>query len=88
MKIREGFILKKIGDERVILALGAASRYLNGIVKLNDTGAFLWEEIEKGSDRDKLVQTFADKFSISAEQAQKDVDGFLDMLKGANCFED
>lgn len=88
MKIKKGFTLKKIGDEKVVLAVGSASRYLNGIIKLNDTGAFLWEELEKGSDREQLAVTFAKTVGISFEQAQRDVDGFLQMLKGANCIED
>ena len=88
MKIRKGFTLKKIGDEKVVLAVGTASRYLNGIIKLNDTGAFLWEELEKGADRVQLAEAFAKAVGISVEQAQQDVDGFLQTLKGANCLED
>ena len=43
MKIRNGFMLRKVGGQNVVVAVGAASRDFNGIIKLNETGAFLWE---------------------------------------------
>ena len=41
MKIKDGFMLRKVGGQNVVVAVGKASRDFNGIIRLNDTGKFL-----------------------------------------------
>lgn len=41
MKIRKGFILRKVGEQNVVVAVGEASRSFNGIIRLNDSGRYL-----------------------------------------------
>lgn len=43
MKIKDGFMLRKVGGQYVVVAFGEASRSFNGIIRLNETGKFLWE---------------------------------------------
>ena len=38
MKINEGFVLRKVGKDQVVVAIGEASARLNGLIKLNGTG--------------------------------------------------
>ena len=42
MKIKNGFVLEQIGDSYVAVALGEAASTFRGFVKMNKTGAFLW----------------------------------------------
>ena len=42
MKIKEGFVLRELGGQHIVVALGKASKKFNGIVYLHDTGAFLF----------------------------------------------
>ena len=46
MKISEGFVLRKVGKEQVVVALGEASALLNGLIKLNGSGVVLWKQLE------------------------------------------
>ena len=38
MKIKNGFMLRKVGAQNVVVAVGEASRSFNGIIRLNDSG--------------------------------------------------
>ena len=42
LKIKKGFILRKLGTEHMAVAIGEASRNFNGMIRLNETGAFYW----------------------------------------------
>jgi hypothetical protein len=49
---------------------------------INGSGAVLWCEIAKGSTIERLMQQLRDAYGIDAETARRDVDGFLEMLRG------
>ena len=55
MKINEGFVLRKVGKDQVVVAIGEASARLNGLIKLNGTGVELWKQLEQGAGRDELA---------------------------------
>ena len=49
-KLKDGFILRKIAGENIVIPSGDELN-LNMMITLNDTGAFLWKKIEKGCRR-------------------------------------
>lgn len=86
MKVKEGFVLRKVGKEQVVVALGEASALLNGLIKLNDSGVMLWKLLEQGAERNELADALLQKYDISPEQAEKDVDSFLEPLIEIGCI--
>ena len=79
MKIKEGFIIKKLGIGYIVVTVGDASMDFNGVIRLNETGAFLWQSIQDGADsREKLIQAMLDRYEdLDQETAEKDLDEFL-----------
>lgn len=79
MKIKEGFIIKKLGIGYIVVTVGDASKDFNGVIRLNETGAFLWQSIQDGADsREKLIQAMIDRYEdLDQEIAEKDLDEFL-----------
>ena len=45
MKIKEGFILRKVGGSNVIVPTGNETNEFNGMITTNDTGAFIFEKL-------------------------------------------
>ena len=43
MKIKDGFIVNKVGSQHVVVPVGEASMERHCMIRLNDTRAFLWE---------------------------------------------
>ena len=79
MKIKEGFIIKKLGIGYIVVTVGNASKDFNGVIRLNETGAFLWKSIQDGADsREKLIQAMLERYEdLDQETAEKDLDEFL-----------
>lgn len=87
MKIKNGFVVRSIAGESVVVALGEASKNFNGIIKLNDTGRFLWDRLSQGVEMDELVDAILSEYEIDRETATADVASFVNTLKGANIIE-
>ena len=46
MQIKDGYVMKKLGLGYVVVTVGQASEDFNGVIRLNETGAFLWQSFE------------------------------------------
>ena len=79
MRIKEGYIIRKLGLGFVVVTIGDASNEFNGLIRLNESGAFLWQSIMDGADtKKKLVAEMLDRYDgLDEETAEKDLDEFL-----------
>lgn len=81
MKIKKGFIIRKLGSEHMVVAIGQASREFSGMIKLNDTGALLWNALVDGSSEDELVSLLLNTYEdITEDIANTDVAEFLEKI--------
>ncbi len=83
MKFNGSFILKKIGETYYAVPLGSISNEIKGMIKLNDTAAFIWQKIESGAQENEIVTSVSEKFNTEKEIAQRDFDEFIMALKEA-----
>ena len=88
MKIREGFMLREVVRDHVVVPVGKASTVLNGIIRLNNSGVLLWGLLQDGTDEKSLVEKLKEEYGIFEEQAAWDVGVFLDTLKKVGCLEE
>lgn len=86
MKLKEGFVLRQVAGNWIVLPVGAASVDFNGMVSLNETGAFLWKALEKGSDRAALVDALLAEYEVERADAQCHVAKFLETLESVGCL--
>jgi len=87
MKIKEGFVLREVAGSYVVVAVGKAVKTFNGIINLNDTGAFLWKQLEKGSNLDGLKSALLAEYDVDEEIAERDAKKFLDKVTEAGLVE-
>ena len=84
LKMKKGFVLRKMGEGYIAVAVGAASQAFNGMIRLNESGKFLWEQMETGIERDALVQKMLGQFDgLDRETAETDLDEFLESIQVA-----
>lgn len=43
MKIKKGFVVRKVAGENIVVPVGGMSKTFHGMIKLNDTGEFSLE---------------------------------------------
>lgn len=87
MKTKSGFILRAVGDSYIIVPVGAEAQKFNGIIRLNSTGKFLWELLEKGSDEEELVKALVAEYDADEETARRDVKAFVKKAVLSNLVE-
>jgi len=73
MKIKEGFILRKICGEYVVVGEGLAQVNFNKMLSLNESAAYLWEQF---AGKDFTVQDLTDvlleRYDVDQERAYQD----------------
>lgn len=81
MKIKDGFMLREIVDNWVVVPLGERVVEFNGIMTLSETGAFLWKGIEEGKDTNELVDSMTAEYEVDKETALADTLEFISAIE-------
>lgn len=87
MKIKEGFILRKIAGEDIVVPIGNNIADFNGVIRLNESAAFLWREVQQESSKSDLVAKLKKEYEIDEELASNDVQKFINVLVEHNVIE-
>ena len=88
MKLKEGFVIRMVASNWVVMPVGEAVINFNGILVLNDTGAFIWQKLKEGcSTKDQLIDLITAEYDIDRKQAILDMDCFVAKLTDAGCLE-
>ncbi len=80
MKIKEGFILRQVAGDTVVLPSGDMD--INAMITLNETGTFLWQKLEQDTTVDELVAAVLAEYETDEATARAAVEGFVEKLKG------
>ena len=81
MKIKEGFVVRKVMGNHVVIALGEASRNFHGMVKLNDTAAEIWGYISEGKNEEEIISDMLEKYDVGEEKLREDVEKIINTFK-------
>ena len=85
MKISQNFILREIAGEYVIVPTGEAAYEFQGLITVNETGAFLWEKLQKDEQTEEsLVKVLCEEYETDQTQAEQDVAEFIQRLRQQN----
>lgn len=87
MKIKDNFVLRKVADSYVVVPVGSLTLDFNGIINLNETGAFLFEILQNGADKQTLVNKMLDEYEVTPEKAKADIDVFIKKIEDADILE-
>lgn len=73
MKIKDGFILRTICGEHVVVGEGLAQVNFNKMLSLNSSAAYLWESVTgKEFTVEDLSKLLTEKYDVSADKAAED----------------
>ena len=79
MKLKEGFLLRQVAGQTVVLPT-SAELDLNVMITLNETGTFLWERLVEETDEAALVKALLAEYDVDEETARKAVSAFVQKL--------
>ena len=83
MKIVEGYVLRRLIDEWVVVPIGKGQNLFGqpDMTFLTESSAMLWKKLEQGADESTLINILCEHYEIDKETAATDVIGFLAVLK-------
>lgn len=74
MKVKNGFNLREVCGEHIIVAEGDENIDFSNIISMNESSAYLWEEVQKMGTFtvDNLVELICNQYEIDEATARKD----------------
>ena len=84
MRTIEGFKLRKLGNEYILIGETLALINFNKVITLNETAAFLWQQAEALTVQNgsftvaDLCQSLCAEYDVSPDQAMADVSQTID----------
>ena len=88
MKIKEGFVLRNIGDNYMVVGEGLAQIDFNKIISLNSTAAFLWKAVQgKDFDAQTLKDLLLGEYEVDEATALRDATVLIDKWVAAGLVE-
>ena len=88
MVAKQGFVLRNVVDEHILMPTGDNIGAFGGSVVMNDVSAFIWEKLQNPMSKEDLLQAVLDEFDVEKDMAERDLDSLLFNLKEYGVIED
>ena len=89
MQIKKDFTIQKVGSSYVAVAVGESSKNFHGMIRLNETGAFLWKLMaEKDCSEEDLVIAILAEYDVDRATVEADVGRIVANLAENHIFVD
>ena len=86
MKLKEGFVTYNADDTHMMVSMGKTA--FSGIVRSNETAAFIVEKLKTEVTEEALIEMLMDKYSIDNTTAKRGVHKVLDTLRKIEAIEE
>ena len=81
MKISKDFIMREIAGDHVIVPTGSTVMDFNGLIMVNELGAFLWERLQQETTLEELTKNVLDEYEVDDNTVRQDIEEFINKLK-------
>ncbi len=88
MKIKEGFVLRNVVDEFIVMPTGENIAKFEGAVVLNEVSAFIFKQLENPVSREDLLAAVLGEFEVDEATAAADLDALLSQFREMNLLEE
>lgn len=87
MKLKEGFITHQIQDTQMMVATGEAAKHFHGLVRSNETAAFIVDCLKSETTEEEIVDKLLTEYDVERDRAAKDVRLIVEKLTGIGALE-
>ena len=88
MKACDGFILRHVVGEYILMPTGDNIGKFRGTLLMNELSAFIWEQLQTPVSRDDLLSRILDRYDTDEKTAAADLDALLAELKQMEVIEE
>lgn len=80
-KIKEGFIIRKVGGQIMAVPTGKMTSEIHGMIILTESGELLWNAMLGGAEEEHLADILTENYEVEREIALADVRKFISSLR-------
>ncbi len=88
MKIKEGFTLRSVADEHMVIPTGENISKFGGAVVLSDVAAFVFEQLKQPISQEDLLALVLAEFDVDEATAATDLDALLAQFRELELLEE
>lgn len=81
MKKTEGYIVKRLEDEYLVLPTGKRTEEVNEVIALSETAGFIYLHAEEAENIDELAQIVGKEYGIDSSEVYEDVKSVVKTLQ-------
>lgn len=81
MKKTEGYIIRKLEDEYVILPFGKRAEEVNEVISLSETAGFMYLHADEADSVDALAELVSKEYGVEKSVVYEDVESVVKTLK-------
>lgn len=81
MKAKNGFVLRNIVGEHMLMPTGSNIGTFKGAVLMNEVASFVWEKLQEPISRDDLLSAILDNYEVDEAKAAADLDALLEKMR-------
>lgn len=78
---RSGYVVREVAGEYLLIPVTAQEDLPGQMAVLNETGKFLWEQLQAEKTMEQLLAAMTEEYEVSREQARADIEEFVTMLR-------
>lgn len=88
MRAKEGFKLRTIAGEKILIAEGKKNIDYGNIISMNESASYLWESIQgKDFEAEDLAELLTERYEVDKEVALKDSIAIINSWKETEIVE-
>ena len=87
MKLKTGFITHNVGKEQMMVAAGPAAKLFHGLVRSNETAAFIINCLKKETTEAAIVDAMLEQYEAPRETVERDVRRVVEQLREIGALE-
>lgn len=88
IKRKGTFVMRRLADDYVLIPCGETAEYVNQVMTLSETAAFIYERAESAGTSEKLTRLLSREYQVDEEDVREDVDEILKKLEEAGILEE
>lgn len=89
MKLRYQFVVREVAGKPVAVAVGTDNARFNGMIKLNTSGQFIFEMLNRENvTQEEILSAFAEEYGVKEEDARGTVLAFIAHLRDNELLEE
>ena len=81
MKLREGYLMTRMGEDYVLVPTGEAANSFHGVARLNETAAFIVRQLQRDTDEAAILAAMLEEYEGTREQMAAGVEKTLAELR-------